>query len=60
MELLDDFLRGDEVDDWDESLLNDKPVRIFYFYTHATSSVQNDLEILRSRHSVNSLSFPSR
>jgi glycosyltransferase involved in cell wall biosynthesis len=60
MELLDDFLRGDEVDDWDESSLNDKPVRIFYFYTHATSSIQNDLEILRSRHTVNSLSFPSR
>lgn len=60
MELLDDFLSGDEVDDWDESSLNDKPVRIFYFYTHATSSIQKDLEILRSRHSVNDLSFPSR
>jgi glycosyltransferase involved in cell wall biosynthesis len=60
MELLDDFLSGDEVDDWDESSLNDKPVRIFYFYTHATSSIQKDLEILRSRHSVNDLSFPAR
>jgi glycosyltransferase involved in cell wall biosynthesis len=60
MELLDDFLSGEEVDDWDESSLNDKPVRIFYFYAHATSSIQKDLEILRSRHSVTDHSFPSR
>jgi hypothetical protein len=55
MELLDDFLRGDEVDDWDESSLYDKPVRIFYFYTDANNSIQKDLEILRSRHLVNGI-----